>query len=409
MSLVRFLPVPSDRMGMLWSLLTIAEALVLEYGPSGTTHYSMGLYGNLGVQVMNRLFTTHLSEDDVIMGDVKRLEDSILELDKMYRPKVVFVVTSATTSVIGTDIKGVCRYMQKEVNALLIPVDEGGFRGDYSIGIEAACKLLVKNLVSDNAVKLSGQYNILGASMWRYRMTSDLWEISNLMKEAFAMNPHTCLCCDTSVSKIEAMSGAELNIVVGNEGLGAAQWLEENFGIPYIYAVPYGYQGTIRFLEAVSEKLRQPAAFDIMQRIRGKEKGLSMLRMYAMMGRRKQPVQGMIKGDYDFVKGVSAFLEEAGIQVIHKICSHSLKAIQEADTSVTYFKEEGQWLSVVRSLQHALVIGDDVLLQQCDATNQKLRAASPILSGSQVASHLPFMGEKGADSLQEFVQEYYQG
>ena len=314
MSLVRFLPVPSDRMGMLWSLLTIAEALVLEYGPSGTTHYSMGLYGNLGVQVMNRLFTTHLSEDDVIMGDVKRLEDSILELDKMYRPKVVFV----------------------------------------------------------------------------------------------AMNPHTCLCCDTSVSKIEAMSGAELNIVVGNEGLGAAQWLEENFGIPYIYAVPYGYQGTIRFLEAVSEKLRRPAAFDIMQRIRGKEKGLSMLRMYAMMGRRKQPVQGMIKGDYDFVKGVSAFLEEAGIQVIHKICSHSLKAIQEADTSVTYFKEEGQWLSVVRSLQHALVIGDDVLLQQCDATNQKLRAASPILSGSQVASHLPFMGEKGADSLQEFVQEYYQ-
>ena len=47
MSLVRFLPVPSDRMGMLWSLLTIAEALVLEYGPSGTTHYSMGLYLSL--------------------------------------------------------------------------------------------------------------------------------------------------------------------------------------------------------------------------------------------------------------------------------------------------------------------------------------------------------------------------
>ena len=115
MSLVRFLPTPSDRMGIIWSLLAVQGAIVLEYGPAGTTHYSMGLYGGLGLRFQNRLFTTHMSEDDVVMGDVTRLEEAIIELDKSYAPKVIFVVASSVTAVIGTDIKGVSRYMQNEV------------------------------------------------------------------------------------------------------------------------------------------------------------------------------------------------------------------------------------------------------------------------------------------------------
>ena len=34
MSLVRFLPTPSDRMGIIWSLLAVQGAIVLEYGPA---------------------------------------------------------------------------------------------------------------------------------------------------------------------------------------------------------------------------------------------------------------------------------------------------------------------------------------------------------------------------------------
>ena len=35
MSLVRFLPTPSDRMGIIWSLLAVQGAIVLEYGGGG--------------------------------------------------------------------------------------------------------------------------------------------------------------------------------------------------------------------------------------------------------------------------------------------------------------------------------------------------------------------------------------
>ena len=43
MSLCRYLPTPSDRMAVMWTLLTVKDAVVLEYGPAGTTHYCVCL------------------------------------------------------------------------------------------------------------------------------------------------------------------------------------------------------------------------------------------------------------------------------------------------------------------------------------------------------------------------------
>ena len=406
MSLVRFLPTPSDRMGIIWSLLAVQGAIVLEYGPAGTTHYSMGLYGGLGLRFQNRLFTTHMSEDDVVMGDVTRLEEALVELDKNYAPKVIFVVASSVTAVIGTDIKGVCRYMQNEVKAKLVAFEQGGFRGDYSVGLAETYKLLVRNLPQKGVAQEKGLYNIIGASAWRYRMASDIWEVKSLLSEALGLSCNACLCCDTSVEELQAMGKAQVNIVLGNEGLAAAQYLEEKFGTPYVYVAPYGYSGTVRFLESVGEAVGEMTQPLVLMRLRMKEKGMSMLSMFAMMGGGKKK-QAVVKGDYDLVQGVSAFLEQAGISVVHKMCAHSLKAIAEPAADVESYAEEGEWLQLIRGLHATLIFADDVALTQADASNMKVLISAPFMNGV-VATHLPFMGEKGADFLLEQIQGYYQ-
>ena len=406
MSLVRFLPTPSDRMGIIWSLLAVQGAIVLEYGPAGTTHYSMGLYGGLGLRFQNRLFTTHMSEDDVVMGDVTRLEEALVELDKNYAPKVIFVVASSVTAVIGTDIKGVCRYMQNEVKAKLVAFEQGGFRGDYSVGLAETYKLLVRNLPQKGVAQEKGVYNIIGASAWRYRMASDIWEVKSLLSEALGLSCNACLCCDTSVEELQALGKAQVNIVLGNEGLAAAQYLEEKFGTPYVYVAPYGYSGTVRFLESVGEAIGEMPQPLVLMRLRMKEKGMSMLSMFAMMGGGKRK-QAVVKGDYDLVQGVSAFLEQAGIRVVHKMCAHSLKAIAEPASDVESYAEEGEWLQQIRDLRATLIFADDVALAQADASNMKVLISAPFMNGV-VATHLPFMGEKGADFLLEQIQGYYQ-
>ncbi len=189
----------------------------------------MGFYGTLGVDWQHRLFTTHMNEDDVVMGDVTRLEEAIVELDKSYEPKVIFVVASSISAVIGTDIKGVCNYMQKEVQAKLVAFEQGGFRGDYSIGLTEVYKLLVNNLPCKEQKKRKKVFNIIGASMGSYRAASDVWELQNLMREAFGYELHTCLCHETSVDEIGDIGTAEINLVMRQEGLPAAEVLKNKF------------------------------------------------------------------------------------------------------------------------------------------------------------------------------------
>ena len=244
MSLSRYLPTPSDRMGILWNLLTVKESIVLEYGPAGTTHFSMSLYGELGVEQENQLFTTHMSEDDVVMGDVTRLEDAIVELDEAYHPKVIFVVGSSIASVIGTDIKGVCNYMQERVQARLVCFDQGGFRGDYSLGCQAVWSLLAQEFPKVGDVQ-ENVYNLVGVSAGSYRMRSDVWEIQNLMSEAFHMTLGTSFCVDTSVAGAGGKRAAESGTPGGSQrgsgdsgaslrhalGLRNALWLSGHAGL----------------------------------------------------------------------------------------------------------------------------------------------------------------------------------
>ena len=214
MSLCRYLPTPSDRMGILWSLLCIEGSVVLEYGPAGTTHYSVSLFGSLGVDQQNRLFTTHMSEDDVVMGDVSRLERALVEIDQAYAPRVIFVVASSVSAVIGTDLRGVCAYMQEKVRARLIAFEQGGFRGDYSVGLRETYRLIAQHAVTPANERVEGTYNLLGLSAGAYRARSDRNEICRLMREAFGMEMRACLCLDTDMETIEGCGAAELNLVL---------------------------------------------------------------------------------------------------------------------------------------------------------------------------------------------------
>lgn len=144
----------------------------------------------------------------------------------------------------------------------------------------------------------------------------------------------------------------------------------------------------------------------LLMRIRMKEKSLSRLSLFTMMGNNK-PKKAVVKGDYDLLQGVSAFLEQGGITVLHKMCAHSLKAIAEPAADVEAYAEEGEWLQEIRELRNTLLFADDVALTQADNSNTKVLISAPFMNGV-VATHLPFMGEKGADFLLEQIQGYYQ-
>ena len=403
MGLCRYLPTPSDRMGIMWSLQTIKDSIILEYGPAGTTHYSMGFFGKLPIDDEQRVFTTHMNEEDVVMGDVSRLEAALIEIDQNYMPKVIFVMGSSISAVIGTDIKGVCCYMEDKVNAKLIPLDHGGFRGDYSIGLIEVYKTLVKELVKE-PVEQKHTFNIIGSSVGMYRTASDMIELERLIQEAYGLTKGTILCMETGIEAIATMSSAKINLVISYEGIEAAKLLEAQYGIPYVYGVPYGYKGTMEWLQGIGEVLQEPMNPVLKVEIQEAMGQVMQYKMYSHMYKEKP--KAFIYADYDRLKGLVAFMEEMGVYVEHQVCCHTLRAIENVDEKIQYLPHESERITLLESLHKTFVLADDISRGIVDNTNRSLCTTAPFINRPQVAKHLPLVGVRGADFIREYYEEY---
>lgn len=406
MSLTRYLPIPSDRMGILWSLLNIEGCAVIEYGPAGTTHYSMGLFAGLGIEQENSLFTTHMREDDVIMGDTSRLENAIIEVDRNFAPKVIFICASSSAAVIGTDLKGVCTMLQPNVNAKLMSFEQGGFRGDYSAGIRTAYSFIAEHLVEKREEKLETKYNIIGASVGSYRCKADTIEIERLMREAFGMTAHARLCLETDIETIRTMGEASLNLVIRPEGIDAAKKLEEKCGTRYVSGAPYGYTGTAEWLRSVAEVISKQPNEALIASLEAKQREAAQYRMYARMLKRDRP-QAFLYGDYETVSGLSAFLESIGVKAEKRICKHALLSVPQPNEGMEYHRTELERIGDFKSARNALILADDQLKRLCDKSCTYMRISTPVIDGAQVAVHMPIMGDRGADMLMEYVEEYF--
>ena len=407
MSLCRFYPPASDRMAIIWSLMPVKDAIVLEYGPAGTTHFGGGLYSSLGISLHQSLFTTHISEDDVIMGDVTRLEN---EIDETYAPKVIFVVASAVVAVIGTDIRGVCRYMQEKVNAKLVAFEDGGFRGDYTYGLRAVYKLLAEQIAKDidnSDLKEEKTYQIIGASAGSYRIRSDVWELQQLMSEAFGWKCRMVMGLETDVKHLETAGAAGLNLVIRQEALAAGTILNERFGTPFVYGAPYGYQGTLNWLQQISEVIGEPINEELLARIGDKQADMMPMGGGPMASMRRKPAQASIQADYDTLLGLAGAMQELDIEPVHLICSHSLKAVESPDARVTYYAKEKERLDLYQTLHGHWVLGDSVM-ESCVPEDTYFTCVSfPFAGKPQIAHHFPFMGEKGMDFLRECKEFYF--
>lgn len=285
MALIRNFPVPSDRMAIISTLLNIEDAVVLEYGPEGTTHFSMNFFNKLGQDYPDRLFTTGVDDSDIIMGSTEHLERGILELDTLYSPKAIFVLTSSVTSIIGTDIAGICDSLQSKVQSRLIPVNTSGLGADYSAGLRKIYLQLAELFVQPDAAKQKGRYNILGASPLHYRAESDICEITRLLREGFGCELLHCLAMNMTTEALAELSSAELNIVLTAEAVPSAEYLQSVTGTPYVYLPPYGYSQTKEFLNSVAAVIGQPVKEAMLQRLEEKKRRLKMLLKSPLLSR----------------------------------------------------------------------------------------------------------------------------
>lgn len=253
MGLYKTSPLLSGRMGALWCLSSIGQSAVIEFGCMGHMAYGRTFLNRMG-SFGSKLYSTHISETDIAMGDTSRLTHAVEWVSKEQGVKTIFLLPSSVPEIIGIDLKAIALELSSGLPDIrLIPLTAGGFDISGHKGIELTLLELCKIFPQEISKSKEPTFNIIGSCADMFCFHPDATEISRLVSGALGMEQLCTLTSNTSISELEKLGSAHLNIVIRREGEAAAKYLEKRFGIPYLMQRPYGVYGTLNWLENISE------------------------------------------------------------------------------------------------------------------------------------------------------------
>lgn len=386
-------------MGTLWTLSTIKDAYIVEFGPAGTTHFAVEGLMQLNADHNANVYTTHIDETDISFGKQDRLENAILEVDGQYHPKYIFIMASSISAIIGTDIESICYEMQPRINAKLIPITTGGYGGDHTLGIETSLNMLCEEIVQESENKKSKSYNIIGNNGDTFNFLSDVEEIKSLMRNGFDFDVNTIFTAYTSIEEIEKASKAEINLVLRGEGIKAAKTLQKTHNIDYDYGRPYGLEGTTLWLKGLEEVLGVRA-----NKIYINRKTVEIrkhLISYRFMIREIENKSTILVGDYDVVIGLAGLVEELGLKVEsiivkHKPCKEIKNRIPiEWEDRIKFDMSERELEEYLKSTPSYLLLADGSTLKLENSSRLQMQIANPNFLKYSIYPYTPFVGYNG--------------
>lgn len=324
----------------LGQLSAIRDIAIIHHGPAGCSVASAGAYYLDKVMAKKRGVTnntvyvgTDMNEKDTIFGSADALRRIILEVNKRYSPKAIFVTSSCATGIIGEDIDSVVDDVKSEIDVPVVAVHCEGFKSRiWATGFDISDHAVLSSIVQPpeqkrNTINFKNFYE------------SARPEIIEIFKN-FDLEP-IFLYCNSTVEELSHISESlATTCICGTLGNYLGNGLEEKYGVPYIRTInPLGIAGFETWLreigrvtdrsEAVEKYIAEQRAIYIPQieEIKKELKGL-------------KAVLGMGPG-YTFE--VSRVLNELGIEVVWALAWHYDKKYENGDVppSMEYLLENG--------------------------------------------------------------------
>jgi putative methanogenesis marker 13 metalloprotein len=133
-------PRPSPIAASLYTLRDMNADVIILHGPHGCCFRTGRLLENDGVRVV----TTAMSENDFIFGASEKLEETLQKVDEMFSPKLVGVVGTCVSMIIGEDMKEAVKNAKINANVLIVESHGGLGEGDNTEGAIAVLNAAAK-------------------------------------------------------------------------------------------------------------------------------------------------------------------------------------------------------------------------------------------------------------------------
>jgi nitrogenase molybdenum-iron protein alpha chain len=309
----------------------IREAVLIQHAPIGCSAsqtiynsiYRTGLVSR-GHKVENlRIYSTNLTEGDMVFGGVDKLKLTIEDVWDHYQPKAIFIGTSCPTGIIGDDVDSVAEEYTEKLGIPVIPLHCEGFRSKHwATGFDATQHGILRQIVTKNPTKKQEDLvNVI-----------NLWG-SDVFGPMFApLNLRVNYVVDlATVDELAQMSEAAATVAFCNTlGTYLAEGLEQAFGIPQVRAPqPYGILGTDAWLRDLARIThREHLVEDYIasehariapevEKLKEKLKGL----------------QGFVSTGSAYAHGLIVVLRELGVTVNGSLVFHHDPIYDSEDTS----------------------------------------------------------------------------
>jgi len=264
--------------GAQYASIGIKDCIAIVHGGQGCVMFVRMLFAQ-HFKDSFELASSSLHEDGAVFGALNRVEEAVDVLLMRYpHVKVVPIITTCSTEVIGDDIDGLIRKLNKKLlkekyadrEVHLIPIHTPSFKGSMVTGYDVAVHDIVKAFAKKD--KPNGKINLItgwvnpGDVTALKHLLSEmdidatvLFEIesfdSPLMpdKSGFA---HGSTTIEDLTGTADAMGTIALNKY---EGAKAARYLESEFNVPAIIGpTPIGIRNTDTFLQNLKKMTGKP-------------------------------------------------------------------------------------------------------------------------------------------------------
>jgi nitrogenase molybdenum-iron protein alpha chain len=312
----------------LGQLSGIRDVAVIHHGPAGCSVTGAQIYTvtkqvakKRGVVNNTVYIGTDMSEEDTIFGAGDSLHDIVMETNRRYKPKAIFVSSSCATGIIGEDIDSIVAELKDEIDVPIAAIHCEGFKSRiWASGFDLSDHAVLTTIVKEPKQKRN-KINFKNF----YESARD--DIIALFKN-FDVEP-VFLYANATVEELSHISESLATVCIcGTLGNYLGNGLEEKYGVPYIRTInPLGVVGFETWLREIGKTIHKET--EVEQYIQAERiKYLPQIEEVKKELKGLRAVLGMGPG-YTFE--VSRVLQELGMEVVWAAAWHYDKRYENGE------------------------------------------------------------------------------
>jgi light-independent protochlorophyllide reductase subunit B len=204
-----------------------------------------------------QMTTSVVSGRDLSQGTI-RLPETLRQVEAKLAPELIVVCASCSTILLQEDLQTIAD--STPTNAEVLVYDANPYRMQEIIAAEGLFTLLTKRYATPQPLTARPSVNIIGPASLGFHVRTDMICLRRIM-QTLGIEINVVAPLGASLDDMRRLPAAWVNIAPYRElGLGAARFLEEQFGTPTLYDAPIGVQPTLGWLRRLVELLNEVGA-----------------------------------------------------------------------------------------------------------------------------------------------------